>query len=238
MREELLKIYETIARVTAEEERFIRIAEAEIILRRNELTAYISQDPYFRTTLMSHSVSENAPEIIKRMTKATAGFGIGPMAAVAGAIAEYAVRAMAAAGSRYAIVDNGGDIAMLIDRPVTVGIFTGAAGVRSFGLRFEPRPGLIGICTSSGRIGHSLSFGCTDAATVISGDTILADAAATALGNAIKTKEPASMKQAIDSMLVEGIEGMIAVVDDLAAFGGIVPAIVPVKLPLEKIAAA
>ncbi len=234
MKRRLIHIGETIATVIAEEV-FIPAAEREIARQRRYLEDYIRRDPEFRESLAPCEVPADAPEIVRRMAGAAGRMGVGPMAAVAGAVAEFGLRAMIEAGATHAVVDNGGDIAMAADRPVTVGIFAGPSPIRDIGLRFEPRPGIVGVCTSSGTVGHSLSFGRADAATVISADPCLADAAATALGNAIKANERALIEEAMAKLLVEGIEGLLVIIEDTLAVCGDVPEIVRVPVDPGRI---
>ncbi len=229
MRTEVVRIKETIASVTAEEA-FIPIARQEIGRQREFLEEYVRGRPAFLHSLEPLAVEEDAPEIIRRMAEAAARAHVGPMAAVAGAISEFALRAMIRAGCEHGIVANGGDIAMSIVKPVIVGIFTGPARIRDLGLKFKPESGTIGICTSSGTVGHSLSFGCADAAVAISRDVCLADAAATALGNAAKAKEPGLLEQALNDAWVSGIEGMLVIMDDLMAMKGHIPEIVRTRM--------
>lgn len=229
-----LKIKETMATIISDNE-FFSAGVKEILRQRSYLENYIREDPLFRRTLKPCRVSGGAPEIVRRMAEAAAKAGVGPMASVAGAIAEYALRAMIKAGATQAIVDNGGDIAMFISHPVIVGIYTGEAKIKNIGLRFQPQGEIIGVCTSSGKIGPSLSFGRADAATVISKDVILADAAATALGNSIKEKNRELIEEAMADLMIDGIEGMIAVVDDLMGTCGEIPEIVRARVDYELI---
>lgn len=222
----VLRHKDTIAAIIAEK-KYFPLAEAAIKDSRRILDAYIETDPEFRTALEPYPVSTDAPRIVRRMSKASMRAGVGPMAAVAGAVAETALQAMAEAGAVHALVDNGGDIALLLDRPVTVGIFTGPSDVRNIGLRVEPRPGIFGICTSSGTVGHSLSFGKADAATVISADVALADAVATALGNAIKDEDETRLRDALSSLgRIEGVEALLAVIGKSMAVFGDLPELV------------
>lgn len=227
MRTQIVRIKETIASVTAEEV-FIPVAEQEIDRQREVLEKYIRGRPAFLHSLEPLEVEEDAPEIVRRMAEAATRAGVGPMAAVAGAISEFALRAMIKAGSEHAIVANGGDIALFLARPAVVGIFTGPARIRDLGLKFMPDPEILGVCTSSGTVGHSLSFGCADAAVVVSRNVCLADAAATALGNAAKKKEPMALEHALHAAWVHGIEGMLVIMDDLMAIKGRVPEIVSI----------
>lgn len=124
---------------------------------------------------------------------------------------------------------------MYINHPVIVGIYAGDIKITNIGLKFQSLQNIIGICTSSATIGPSLSFGRADAATVISKDVILADAATTALGNSIKEKSKASIEKALTSIGNDKIEGMIAIVGDTMGIWGKLPEIVKVKVDYEFI---
>jgi hypothetical protein len=219
------RLKETFATVIAEE-RYMKLAEQTIIATRGAIEEYIARQPRFRTTLAPLSIEAQAPMVIRLMADAATHAGVGPMAAVAGAIAQNTVETLVAAGATYAVMDNGGDIVLFIDQPVTVGIFTGPAAIRDIGLRFLPRPDIFSVCTSSGTVGHSLSFGHADAATVIAGDGFLADAVATALGNRVKKGTENEIKRAIQESLIDGIEGLLVVANDRLGLGGELPEIV------------
>lgn len=234
MKRKLIRIRETIATIISDEE-FIPVGEQEIMRQRSFLESYISHDPLFYRTLKPYAVPDEAPEIIRRMADAASKMGVGPMASVAGAIAEYAVRAMVEAGAAHVLVDNGGDIAMYISHPVIVGIYAGDIKVKNIGLRFQPLENIIGICTSSATIGPSLSFGMADAATVISKDVILADAAATALGNSIREKSKESIEKSLASIMNDEIDSMIVIIKDTIGICGILPEIVKVNVDYELI---
>ncbi|MCK9558963.1 MAG: UPF0280 family protein [Candidatus Marinimicrobia bacterium] len=225
----------TIARITSETE-FIKIAEDEIIRRYNEIENYIAYYPAFGKTLKPYQVKDDADRIVREMADAGRICGVGPMAAVAGAIAKYAVLAMQKAGANFAIVDNGGDIAILNDQPVVVGIYCGPAEIHDLGLRLPARSTLTGVCTSSGVIGHSLSFGRAHASVIISDDPILADAAATALGNRIRTKNPVLLENAMQDALKFGVAGCIVIIDDFFGFAGEIPELCQVEMNENLIA--
>jgi ApbE superfamily uncharacterized protein (UPF0280 family) len=231
------RLKETIATIVADDV-YIPLAEAEIRKQRELLETYLFEDPEFGTTLEPYEPRPEAPAIAHRMSASAAKAGVGPMAAVAGAIAESAVRVMVEAGATHALVDNGGDIALAIDRPVTVGLFAGPSSVRNIGLRFDPRPGIFGICTSSGTVGHSLSFGRADAATVIAADVCLADAAATALGNAVRNSDETHLQETLAAIgeSIEGLEGLIVIVGDALAVWGDVPTFVRTRVDPTRIA--
>jgi ApbE superfamily uncharacterized protein (UPF0280 family) len=237
---ESFRLKETFVWITADEERYIEIAKEEIIRRRRDLERFVRWHPYFLVTLEGYRTEDavevgdtretgEIPEVVQRMIDAASGLGIGPMAAVAGTLAEFAVEVMRDAGATYAMVDNGGDIAVINDREVLVGIYAGESQFSNkLALRIKPASALTGICTSSGTVGHSISFGTADAATVISASASLSDAAATALCNAVTDEQ--SIKEAFRAINhVEGIEGALVIYKDTLATWGKVPEIVKTK---------
>jgi len=236
---ESFRLKETFVWITADEKRHIEIAKESIVQQRKELERFVRWHPFFLVTLEIYQLDEaeigseegrtEPPEIVRRMVDSSSKFGIGPMAAVAGTIAEFAVEAMRDAGATYAMVDNGGDIALLTDREVLVGIYAGESPFSNkIALRIKPSSSLLGICTSSGTVGHSISFGTADAATVISKSASLSDAAATALGNAVTDGH--AIQSAFHSINhVEGIEGALVIYKDVLATWGRIPEIVRTK---------
>ena len=94
------------------------------------------------------------------------------------------------------MVENGGDVYIKMSSSVTVGIFAGKSPLSlRVGLRLKTDLKPQAVCTSSGSIGHSLSFGKADAVCVVADSCANADAAATAIGNLIKS--PADIESAI-----------------------------------------
>ena len=167
-------------------------------------------------------VREEMHEVARRMVKATEIFNIGPMAAVAGTLAELAVERMRDAGASFAIVDNGGDIAILADREVFVGVYAGESPFSGkIAIKVKPtQNAIVGVCTSSATVGHSISFGCADAATVISESAALADAAATALCNAVKDRN--SLENAFSILKDARIHGALVILGKfLASWGNV-----------------
>ena len=216
------RLKETIVTLGAEREEYIEIARSAIRKQRSLLEGYISLDPFFRITLEPYNVPDSAPEIVHRMAGACSEVSIGPMGAVAGTIAWMAVEAMVDAGATYAFVDNGGDIALFTDRPLLIGIFAGSSSIKDLGLEVQPCEFIQGICTSSGTVGPSISFGNADAALVVSGDVSLADAAATALGNAVT--DDGELEEAFDVVKgVQAIQGAMLIKDGRFAVWGELP---------------
>ena len=188
---------------------------------RQQLINYIEEDPIFKDSLLPIDVKENAPLIVKIMGEAAKKACVGPMAAVAGAIAEMVGKDLLTQ-SEEVIVENGGDIFLKTKTPRKIGIYAGESPLSGkIALTINPEDTPLGICTSSGTVGHSLSFGKADAAVIISKDTPLADAAATALGN--KVKMPSDIKAAIEfAQKIEGVEGILVIIGDkMGAWGNI-----------------
>jgi ApbE superfamily uncharacterized protein (UPF0280 family) len=232
---ERFQLKETIAIISAREESHIRAAKRSIRDQRSLLEEFIRQDPFFMLTLAPYDLpSDRVPEIVRRMILAGSTFGIGPMSAVAGAIARFAVEAMIEEGASYAVVDNGGDISLLNDQRVLVGIYAGCSPLRDLALEIPPRDEPIGICTSSGTVGPSISFGFADAATVIADDAILADAAATALGNAVSAR--GSLEESFWAVDRPGIIGAIVIRGEEMALWGDVPRLRRARVGEERIA--
>ena len=157
-----------------------RKALKAILKYRASLEDYIKRYPLFLTSLKPLPVADDAPKIVKEMARAAEKVGIGPMAAVAGAIAEFVGRDLLPFSSEM-IVENGGDIFLNSTKRRVVGVYAGESSFSGrIALEIEPEETPLGICTSSGTVGHSLSYGKADAVMVLSPSATLADAAATA----------------------------------------------------------
>ncbi|MCS7118601.1 MAG: UPF0280 family protein [Archaeoglobaceae archaeon] len=209
---------ETITTILTENEEFYKVAIRAILEARSEIERYAIRFPEF---LISYEPLEcRVKGIVNKMCKAAKIANVGPMASVAGAIADYAVEKMVEAGAKLAVVDNGGDIAIQTDRELRVGIFpTKFAFVIPPGER-------IAICTSSGKIGPSVSFGFADCATIVADDACIADAIATALGNLIR--DDVDFEEIIKSFYnryVRYIRGLLVVKDEMIALAGHLPKI-------------
>ena len=220
------EIGETAVTVISDEE-YISVAEQAIFEARERILRKISEDPFFMTTYDPYPLSDDDDELIRRMCEASQLADVGPMAGVAGAVAVFAVEKMCEAGASYAIVENGGDIAMRIDRDITVGVFQDDERFRELAFRIPKRDGIFGVCSSSGNIGPSVSFGKSSISTVFSDNVILADACATALGNLIRDGEANEMSSALERIgKIEGVDGCAAISNGLFAMFGDVPELI------------
>ena len=186
---------------------------------RGVLEEYIQRDPGFAKSLIPYTPFPDAPKIIQVMAKAGELAGVGPMAAVAGAIASEMGLALLK-HSRDVIVENGGDIYIRSNVIRRIGIFAGKS-LLSYRLALEiaPEQTPLGICTSSGTVGHSLSYGCADAVVVLSTNTALADAVATATGNQIK--DSTDLETAVHfATAIPGVLGALVILGDKLAVKG------------------
>lgn len=184
-----IQIGETAATIFSEE-RYIDSVIDGISRARSQIKLFASDHPEFLSSLEPVELQEDRSEIVNRMISASKRAGVGPMATVAGAIAEAGVRSAKEKGAEHCIVDNGGDIAMIIDHPVTIGILDSLDSMSIPTIEIETTDGEIrGLCTSSGNYGHSISLGRAEAVTVMARDPALADALATALGNICTDRE-------------------------------------------------
>lgn len=187
------------------------VARESVRKYRDQIKDYIRKNRNFLTTLEPLEVETDAPEIVKDMSRASTIAGVGPMAAVAGAIAEFVGRDLLKF-SQDVIVENGGDIFIKTKEDRLIGVYAGKSpfsGKLGIKIRADRMP--LGICTSSGTVGHSLSFGRADAAIIISKWTSLADAVATATGNMVKSQE--DIQGAISfASSIEQIEGVIVII--------------------------
>ncbi|MCX7591532.1 MAG: UPF0280 family protein [Kiritimatiellae bacterium] len=208
--------------------RFEAVA-AELVRQRSVLEQYIEQHPEFQRALCPICVASDAPEVVRRMSASAASVGVGPMAAVAGVMAQLACEAGIAAGAHEAIVDNGGDIFIVARHTVIIRLFSGRAAIGNrLAFLVNPSETPVAVCSSSGTMGHSLSFGRCDLATIVARDGGLADAAATEAANQVQTA--ADLERVLKQVLkIEGVQGAILVKDNHVALGGRLPQLIKVR---------
>jgi ApbE superfamily uncharacterized protein (UPF0280 family) len=195
-----------------------RKAQKLVLKYRKQLESYIERHPEFLTSLEPLAVTD-APRIVTEMAEAAKKTGVGPMAAVAGAIAEFVGKELLEL-SPEVIVENGGDIFLKSSSDRLIGIYAGKSPLTGkVGLEIKGKDTPLGVCTSSGTVGHSLSLGKADAVIALSKSTALADAAATAIGNIIKSADdiPRGIERAIS---IKGLNGVIIIKDDRIGFWG------------------
>ncbi|WP_424980061.1 UPF0280 family protein [Leisingera sp. S232] len=190
-------------------------AHRTLLANRAAIKSHIAQHPDFLTSLVPVSLEDplTCPEIIQRMTEASCKAGVGPMAAVAGAIADVVGKSLLGNNDEV-IVENGGDIFCKVAKKRIVGIYAQNSSLSNrLGVVVRPEHGIQGICTSAGNSGGSLSFGKADACCVIAESAALADAVATATGNLVKTAS--GIETGLEfAMSVSGVHGAVILASD------------------------
>ena len=151
---------------------------------RNIIENHIRLFPEFLTSLKPLKIPDiEIPEIIKEMYFASKYANVGPFASVAGAISEFVGRKLKEKCNEI-LIENGGDLYLNGKKDRIVGIWT----LKNYklGLKIKGDELPLSICSSSSKIGHSLSFGNVDLVTVIAKNGAFSDAMATSICNKIK----------------------------------------------------
>jgi len=215
----------------------IDLAFSAIRSHRELLLAYIAQHEEFLHSFSPVEVALDAPPVVHAMAQAAKIANVGPMAAVAGALADFAIEEMMKMNPGIVIVENGGEIIGRmnepISTPITIGVYAGEnstiSGRIGFHLEFEDFP--FGLGTSSGTVGHAFSFGCADAACVFAENAAIADACATTVCNAVIGE---SVQKSIQNGLevaksIKEIKGVLIIRGDHVGCAGKLPRLVQVR---------
>jgi ApbE superfamily uncharacterized protein (UPF0280 family) len=190
-----------------------------VLKYRHQLETYIAMNPGFQQSLVPLAEDPYAPEIVKQMIQASQRAGVGPMATVAGAMADLVSKDLLKL-SKEVIVENGGDIYLASSRERTVGVYAGDSPLSlKIGIVIPPGDTPLGICTSSGTVGPSLSFGKANAVCILSKSSALADAAATAVGNVVKEKKDISSGLG-RAREIDGVLGTLLIVEEKMGIWG------------------
>ncbi len=206
----------------------IKAAESSIVQNRTQLEEYIAANLKFGYTLKPTPAPEK-PLVAKLMAKAAEKANVGPMAAVAGVLADLAVKDMIAAGCEVAVVEDGGEVSAISNVPIDVAVAAGDEPLsKQFGFRLSEFP--VGLATSSGRFSHAFSFGDAEAVSVFCREAGLADAAATAVCNVVKGEDwKASIEAGIAvAKSIVGVEGVMILYKGNVGTWGKVPQIIKI----------
>lgn len=200
--------------------KLIEQVNTELRRLRKTIIDYDYDYPGFIKSLTPLELNRQASPIIADMLKAGKTAGVGPMAAVAGAVSKY-IGKMLEPYSTEVVVENGGDLLIHTKKARRIALYTGNPHFVDLSLKIKPQKSPLGVCTSSGIMGHSLSFGKADVVTILSEDIPLADAVATALGNRIK--QPEDVKKGLAWVKnITGIMGVLIIIEEqLGAWGEI-----------------
>lgn len=226
---EAFSIKETNCTIISDSEEAISAAISSIKHNRRLLEAYVSNHYEFLYSLTPIHITKG-PKIVKLMAQVSEKAGVGPMAAVAGALADLAVKDMLKTGCKVAVVEDGGEISAVSDRPIDVALMAGKHPLsKKIGFRLEEFP--IGVATSSAIYSHALSFGEAEAVTIFAENAALADAVSTAIGNLVKgDHHQIAVKKAIEkAMSIEGVKGAMIIYRNQVGFGGCISKLISVK---------
>jgi ApbE superfamily uncharacterized protein (UPF0280 family) len=227
---ESFTLNESQCSVVADKPEGIDAAKESIKRNRLQLEAYIKTNPKFLHTLEPVS-APNEPRVAKLMAEAAEKAGVGPMAAVAGVLADLAVKDMLQAGCKVAVVEDGGEISAVSNETIDVAVAAGDEPLsKRFGFRLTEFP--IGVATSSGRFSHAFSFGDAEAAIIFCKTAGLADAAATAVCNVVKGDDIQAAIQAglSRAQSIQGVEGVLILYKGCVGTAGKIPQIIKVDV--------
>lgn len=197
-------------------------AEALLAEARREIETEICRRPDFAESLSPLPMPRSAGPVVRAMIEAAHAWDVGPMAAVAGAVAAFVGEGLLR-WTPDVIVENGGDIFLKMDRPVELGLYAGEDSPFSgvIGITVKPEGNALGVCTSSGTVGHSLSFGRADAVVAVAESAALADAAATAIANRLRSAD--DVERVLNEENVRGLlKGLVVIIGKrMGAFGAV-----------------
>jgi len=217
-------------------------AVKEIERHIKDLMNYIRSRPHFQYSLKPISPDPKSPPIVQRMIEASKAADVGPMAAVAGAIADLGLETLIRMGSRVAVVEDGGEIAaytegegipisILTSEPNLSGITSepNLSGKLGFLITRDDSP--LGIATSTGRSQRTISFGEADSVTVVAESAALADAAATSICNSVVGQ---NIREAISRGLrrareISGVRGAIIIWEGHVGLVGKLPKMISIR---------
>lgn len=220
---------ESSCTIISENEQGIEIAKSSIKHNYILLEKYIKDHPKFLHSL-TPVVVEDGPRVVRLMAEASLKAYVGPMAAVAGVIADLAVMDMVKIGCKVAVVEDGGEISAYSNQSIDIAFVAGKESLsKKMGFRLTQFP--IGVATSSGRFSHALSFGDAEAVTVFAVNAGLADAAATAIANMIKGENAREIIQkGIERGLrIDGIKGIFILYRDIVGKAGQIAELIKVN---------
>jgi ApbE superfamily uncharacterized protein (UPF0280 family) len=215
--------------IIADREDAIEKAIGLIEYQRNQLEKYTQENPEFLYSLQPVPV-DKGPKVAQLMAEASLRAEVGPMAAVAGVLADLAVQEMIRAGSTVAVVENGGEVSAISNQPIDVALVAGDAPLsREIGFRLKEFP--VGVATSSGLYSHALSFGEAEAVTIFAVNAGVADAVATAVANMVKGDYVRGIiRKGMERALnIEGVKGVFILYRGVVGKAGDVPELLAIK---------
>lgn len=229
LHKQTFQIRESNCTIITDKKSGIKKATSSIRHHRSQLQDYIKTHKKFLYSLDPLLVIDG-PRVVNLMAEVAVKANVGPMAAVAGVIADLAVEEMINNGCKVAVIENGGEISAVSNQPIDVALSAGDVPLsREMGFRLEQFP--IGVATSSGLFSHALSFGDAEAVTIFAANAGIADAAATAVANVIKGDDTRGIiEMGINKGLkIEDVNGVLILYNGIVGKGGQIPELIKVK---------
>ena len=177
--------FDVFSKVSKDE--ILRFVDNKCRSLRKLLEDYFLISPEFEHSLKPLKVPATAPELIRKLADGSVKTDVGPMAGIAGAFAEEIGKACKIEfGFKEIMIENGGDNYLDVLTDIYVKLYAGEHPLSNkIKLIIEAKDSPLGLCASSGKFGHSKSFGKADLVSVACKNTILADQYATAFANKI-----------------------------------------------------
>jgi ApbE superfamily uncharacterized protein (UPF0280 family) len=225
----VFRLKESDCKIIADRKDCIETAILSIERNRRFLEEYIKENPRFLYSF-EPIVVDGEPEVARLMAEASVKADVGPMAAVAGVLADLAVQDMVDTGCKVAVVENGGEVSAMSNQPIDIAFVAGKEPLsREMGFRLKDFP--MGVATSSGRFSHAFSFGDADAVTIFATNAGLADATATAVANLITGDDTSGViRRGLDRALnINGVTGIFILYRGVVGKAGQVPELLALK---------
>ncbi|MGV9173949.1 MAG: UPF0280 family protein [Promethearchaeia archaeon] len=190
--------------IISDSKRAILRAKQAFFKHRKALEEFSSSHEEFVNSFSPVKVDSDL-RIVMLMVEAAELTDVGPMASVAGALADLMLEDMNIENQigqdiMYKLVENGGEIAIDTEDAMKVGLYAGRNRLNSnLGFLIQEKDCPLGMGTSSATIGHAVSLGVADAVTVFAETAAIADSAATRVANAVKGEDvEKSIKRGLD----------------------------------------
>jgi len=231
--EQSLLIGHSKIHIKSDKEKPIYEAIKEIKRHIKELSVYIKSNPFFQFSLKPLETDYKAPLIVQRMIEASKTAGVGPMASVAGAIADLGLETLLRMGAKVAVVEDGGEIsAFTSNKNIPISILTSEPTLSGkIGFLITSKDSPLGIGTSTGKTDRTVSFGEADSVTIVADNAALADAAATAICNTVVGSNiEKSISEGLEKAKnIKGVRGALIVREGRIGLMGKLPKIIKIK---------
>ncbi|MBD3349972.1 MAG: hypothetical protein GF364_00620, partial [Candidatus Lokiarchaeota archaeon] len=194
----------------SESDLYIKFGIQKLLADRKILKQFIKQHSEFKSSFKPLQYKD-CPEIVEQMINASTLTYVGPMAAVAGALADSMGIYMKEKGAQISVIENGGEVFISSVEDIYIALYSMTTILKGkVGFLFRGKQYDIGLGTSSGTFGHAISLGKADTVTVFAINAAIGDAAATRIANEVNGED-------IEGSVGKGLE----IADDLENVHGV-----------------